>query len=303
MRLVLRRALPVLMAALALASTGCGSKSSERSPTGPRPPEPFGDDGRVRSMSEPYLGTAANFAILAGTPNITCNVGGTVVGDLGISPAAAIIGFGGAPCTDIGTSHAADAVAVTAKNDLTTAFGTLAGLSCSSNVGPDLVGLTLVSGVYCVSAAATNLSGLLQLDAQGNPNAVWVFKMSSSLITSPNSTVSVINGGSGCGVQWLVNSSATIDVNTTFVGNIVALTSIVLNGGATLNPGRALARNGSVTLNNNTISQAACLAAVVPPPFPGGAGGPGGVPALPYGMEWVLFALLVGIGAYTLSRR
>jgi Ice-binding-like len=302
MRPVLRWTAPVLMAALALANTACGSKSSEHTPTGPRPPVPFGDNGRVSSMSEPYLGTAANFAILAGTPNITCNVGGTVTGDLGIAPAAAILGFGGAPCTNVGTSHAADAVALTAKNDLTTAFGTLAGLGCSSTVGPDLVGLTLVPGVYCVNAAATNLSGLLQLNALGNPNAVWVFQMSSSLITSPNSTVSVINGGSGCGVQWLVNSSATIDVNTTFVGNIVALTSIVLNGGATLNPGRALARNGAVTLNNNIVSQAACLAATVPPPFPGGAGGPGGVAALPHGMEWALLVILVGTGTYILRR-
>ena len=297
---VLRCAIPVLMAALALANTGCGSKSSERTPTGPRPPGPLGDEGRVSSMSEPYLGTAANFAVLAGTPNITCNVGGTVTGDLGISPAAAIIGFP-VPCTNVGTSHAADAVAVTAKNDLTTAFGTLAGLGCSSTVGPDLAGLTLVPGIYCVNAAATNLSGLLRLDALGNPNAVWVFQMSSSLITSSGSTVSVINGGSGCGVQWLVNSSATIGSGTTFLGNIVALTSIVLNSGASLNPGRALARNGAVTLNSNIVSQAACAAATVPPPF---AGGPGsGVPALPHGMEWALLVIVLGTGAYILSRR
>ena len=82
--------------------------------------------------------------------------------------------------------------------------------------------------VYCVTAGATNLSGTLTLNAQGNPAANWVFQMSSSLITSPNSTVSFINGtpANACGVQWLVHSSATINSNTTFVGNILALTNI-----------------------------------------------------------------------------
>jgi hypothetical protein len=158
-----------------------------------------------------------------------------------------------------------------------------------------------VQGVYCVPAAVSNLTGTLQLDAQGNPNAVWVFQMSSSLDTSPNSTVSVINGGSGCGVQWLVRSSAVIATNTTFVGNILALTSITLNTGANVNPGRALARNGAVTLDTNTVNAVGCAAAVVPPPFPVG-GGPGGVPALPLGMEWALLAILVGTGTYLLRR-
>jgi hypothetical protein len=302
MRSVLRFAAPVLMAAVAMASTACGSKPSQRSPTGPQPPAPWGESGSVRSMAEPYLGTAANFAVLAGTPNVTCTGASLITGDVGISPAAAIIGFP-APCTDVGTLHAADATAATAKNDLTTAFGTLNGLSCSSTIGPDLAGLTLVSGVYCVTAAASNLTGTLQLDAQGNANAVWVFQMSSSLITSPNSTVSVINGGSGCGVQWLVRSSATIDTNTTFLGNIVALTSITLNTGARVTPGRALARNGAVTLDTNTVNAVACATATVPPPFPGGGPGPGPVPVLPHGLEWVLFAILVGTGAYILSRR
>ena len=301
MKSVLRFAALVLMAALAVANTACGSKSSQRSPTGPFPPAPpFSDDGRVRSMSEPYLGTAANFAVLASTA-VTCPAVSVITGDIGVSPAGVIGGFP-APCIDIGTLHMNDGVAATARADLTTAFGTLAGLGCSSTVGPDLAGLTLVSGVYCVTAAASNLTGTLLLDAQGNPNAVWVFQMSSSLITSPNSTVQVINGGSGCGVQWLVRSSATIDTNTTFVGNIVALTSITLNGGSSLTPGRALARNGQVTLNGTTINQTACLAATVPPPFPAGAGGPGGVPTLPRGMEWALLAILIGTGTYLLRR-
>src|SRR6202040_2960037 len=101
--------------------------------------------------------------------------------------------------------------------------------------------------------AVSNLTGTLTLNAQGNPNAVFVFLMSSTLITSPGSTVLITNGGNPCGVEWQVSSSATIDVGTTFLGNILALTSITLNAGANVT-GRTLARNAAVTLNTNNVS-------------------------------------------------
>jgi hypothetical protein len=252
------------------------------------------------ALAQSYLGGDLRpFAVLAGTPNVTCTGASLITGDIGISPAAAIIGFP-APCTNVGTLHAADAQAAAAQANLTTAYTTLASLPCNFTLGPDLGGRTLVPGVYCVSAAASNLTGVLTLDAQGNGNASWVFRMSSTLITSPNSVVTTINGGNPCGVQWQVSSSATIDTNTTFLGNILALTSITMNTGARL-VGRALARNGAVTLDTNNISFALCGAGAgdaPPPPF-----GSGGVPALPDGMEWALLVILVGIGAYIVSRR
>jgi Ice-binding-like len=252
------------------------------------------------ALAQGYLGgNLRPFAVLAGTPNVTCTGASVITGDVGISPAAAIIGFP-APCTDVGTLHAADAPAAAAQGDLTAAYTTLAGLPCSSTVGPDLAGLTLVQGVYCVNAAASNLTGTLTLDAQGNGNAVWVFRMSSSLITSSGSTVSVINGGNACAVQWQVSSSATIGSGTIFVGNILALTSIAMNTGATLT-GRALARNGAVTLDTNNVSFGACGAG-------GGPGGvpfpfPGPVPTLPEIGVWALLAILLGSGVYLLRRR
>jgi hypothetical protein len=132
-------------------------------------------------------------------------------------------------------------------------------------------------------------------------DAVFVFQMSSSLITSPNSTVSLVNGANACSVQWQVSSSATIDTGTTFVGNILALTSITMNSAANLT-GRALARNGAVTLNNNTISFALCGAGGgaggAPPPFP-----PVGVPTLPEVGKLALLVILLSSGAYFVSRR
>jgi hypothetical protein len=109
------------------------------------------------------------------------------------------------------------------------------------------------------------LTGTLQLDAEGNPDAVWIFQVGSALTTAPSSTVSFVNGvGRACNVFWQVTSNATIDTNTTFVGTILALTSIWVATGASID-GRALARNGEVTLDNNRITQSDC-AAVSPPP-------------------------------------
>jgi len=255
--------------------------------------------GPSPALAQAYLGTNLTpYAVLAGT-TVTCTGASLVTGDVGVSPGSAITGFP-APCTNVGTSRIPPA-SDPGQAALLTAYGTLAAQPCSSTVGPDLAGLTLVQGVYCVNAAASNLTGTLTLDAQGNPNAVWVFRMSSSLITSSGSTVAVVNGGNACGVEWQVSSSATIGSGTTFVGNILALTSIALNTGANLT-GRALARNGAVTLDTNNISFGACGAGGgpggPPPPFP-----PGPVPTLPEIGAWALLVVLLGSGAYALSRR
>lgn len=200
----------------------------------------------------PPLGTAQSFAVLGATPNVN-NTGPTVVtGDLGVSPAASVVGF--PPGTVIGTIHAADATAASAQSANTTAYGALAGQACNTSFGvpTDLAGMTLVPGVYCFASSASN-TGLLQLDGQGNANAVWVFKTVSTLITSSASTVTIINSGQACNVFWQVGSSATLGTTTTFVGNILALTDITLQTSASLS-GRALAQTGTVTLDSNSVS-------------------------------------------------
>ena len=251
------------------------------------------------ALAQAFLGgNLRPFAVLAGS-TVTCTGASTITGDIGVSPGAAIVGFP-APCTNIGTQHSADVQAAAAQADLVTAYNTLASLPCSSTIGPDLAGLTLVPGIYCVPAAASNLTGTLTLDGQGSTVASWVFRMSSTLITSPGSIVNTINGANPCAIEWQVSSSATIDTNTQFRGNILALTAITMNTGANL-IGRALARNAAVTMDTNAVSFALCGAGAgdaPPPPF-----GVGGVPALPYGLEWVLLVIIVGLGAYAVSRR
>ncbi len=199
------------------------------------------------------LGTAGSFAVLAGT-GITNTGPTTITGDIGTFPTASITGV--TSLTLSGTNHAGDSVTQGAKTDLVTAYTTAAGEGPTTAIPADLVGQTLTPGVYN-SAAAIGLSGVLTLDAAGDPNAVWVFQAGSTLITDSGSRVVMLNGAQSCNVYWQVGSSSTLGTNSTFIGTIMALTSISLQTGAKLD-GRALARNGAVTLDTNTITRSAC---------------------------------------------
>lgn len=218
--------------------------------------------GTVRAAVAPSLGTAQSFAVL-GASTVT-NTGPTIItGDLGVSPGNAITGFPPG-IVNGGAIHAADAVALQAQNDVTTAYNALTSQPCTATLtGQDLGGKTLVPGVYCYASSA-QLTGTLTLDAQGNPNAVFIFKIGSTLTTASGAIVQVINGGSPCNVYWQVGSSATLGTTTRFVGNILALASISLTTGSTVT-GRALARTAAVTMDTNRVSFAACTAAIVTP--------------------------------------
>ena len=214
------------------------------------------------------LGSAATFAVLAGTPAVT-NSGSTIIdGDLGIHPAVAVTGF--PPGTLNGTIHAADAIALQAKVDLAAAYDDAAGRTPAVVVaGGALGGMTLVAGVYNAGGRTLDLTGALTLDGQNDPSAVWIFQAPSDLITAASSSVTFINGGQACNVFWQVTSSATLGADSSFAGNIVALTSITMLSRVTLS-GRALARNGGVTLMNDMIAYPACFvpAPTAPPAAP-----------------------------------
>jgi len=224
------------------------------------------------------LGTADSFAVLAGS-TVTNTGPSTINGDLGVSPGTAVTGF--PPGTVNGTIHASDAVAIQAQADLTTAYDDAAGRIPAVAVSGDLGGSILTAGVY-KSGSTLGLTGTLTLDAQGDPNAVFIFQVGSSLTTASGSRVALINGAQSCNVFWQIGSSATLGTSSVFRGNLLALTSITVNNGVTLD-GRALARNGAVTLDNDTITAARCAATSTGPPTvggtppmtPAGDGGPG----------------------------
>ena len=218
---------------------------------------PFAVGGSAGAATSPVdLGTATSFAVLAGQ-SVTNTGPSTINGDLGVSPGTSITGF--PPGTVNGTTHQTDATAAQAQNDLTTAYTDAAGRPGGASVSADLGGQTLTPGVYN-SASEMGLTGNLTLDAQGDASAVWIFQMGSSLTTASASSVNLINGASSCNVFWQVGSSATLGTNSTFRGTVMALTSIAVQTGATVD-GRALARNGSVTLDTNTFTLSTCAAA------------------------------------------
>ena len=205
--------------------------------------------------------TLTTFGVLGGST--VTNTGPTVVtGNLGVSPGSAVTGFPPGIVTG-GTINVANGLAATAQCELTSAYNTAAGLM-STGSAPGLIGtLTLTPGVYFIPTSLS-LNGPLTLDAQGNPNAQFIFQIGSTLTTASSSSVLLINNARAANVFWQVGSSATLGTSSTFAGNILALTSITLTTGATLN-GRALARNGAVTLDSNTIT---VPAAVLPPGVP-----------------------------------
>lgn len=219
--------------------------------------------GPSQAWAASILGTAGTFAVLGGS-TVTNVPTSTIVGNVGVwssGGANAVTGFNSSPGVAVsdpqvtgGLVHAGTAVAQSTQGQLTNAITSLGLLGAGTLQPADLAGLTLAPGVYTVPAGVSNLTGTLTLDGGGNANAGWVFLMNSSLITSPGSVVNVINTGAGAGVFWDVRSSATLDTSTLFQGNILALTSITLNTGATIGCGRALASTGAVTLDANSIS-------------------------------------------------
>jgi outer membrane autotransporter protein len=200
------------------------------------------------------LGSAEDFAVLAGST--VTNTGPTVIngGSVGVWPSLAIVGFPPGLVTPPGTFHAGDGVAELAQTDLTTAYDFVAGLPSDFDLsGQDLGGLTLSPAVYSFTSSA-QLTGVLTLDGQGDPDAEFFFQIGSTLTTASDSAVLLINGANGNNVYWQVGSSATLGTNTVFAGNILANESITLNTGAVITCGRALARTGAVTLDNNVIT-------------------------------------------------
>jgi len=197
------------------------------------------------AATQPRLSTATSFAVLAGS-TIT-NTGSSVIhGAIGLSPGSAVTGF---PPGSATSKQKTNAVARQAKTDLVTTYNDLASWRATrSMTGLDLGGKTLTPGVYTFSSSA-QLTGTLTLSGNG----IFIFQMGSTLTTASNSRVLVTNGAQGCGVYWKVGSSATLGSGTQFKGTIVALTSITMVTGATILPGRALARNGAVTLDSNRI--------------------------------------------------
>lgn len=205
----------------------------------------------VLAMAPPVnLGTASGYAVLAGS-TITNTGPSTITGDVGLFPGTAFTGQSSVALA--GTVHLADAAANAAKNDLVSAYDAAAGRLPVTRIPTELGGTTLKPGVYDSADGTFQITGTLTLDAQGDPNAVFIFKAASTLITASGSNVALVNGAQYSGAFWKVGSSATLGTGSHIAGHIMAMASITANTGATVQ-GSLLARTAAVTLDTNTIN-------------------------------------------------
>ena len=214
------------------------------------------------------LGTTSDFAVLAGstiTNTGTTTINGSVGGNVGLYPGTVFTGR--ADVSVSGAVHLTDTVAIAAKDDLVTAYNDAESRLPVTRIPTELGGTTLTPGTYDSADGTFQITGNLTLDAQGDPDGVFVFKTASTLITASDSSVNLINSARFCRTFWQVGSSATLGTNSKFVGHIFAMESITANTGAAVQ-GQLLARNGAVTLDSNTITNGICEAATPPIPTP-----------------------------------
>ncbi len=212
------------------------------------------------------LNSVERFGIIAGV-GVSNNAGFSQIRnmDVGISPGVrtSVTGFPPAVIL-LGAIYASDdilpagtaAMLVQAKQDLTNAYLFAEGATSPAPalVAGDQGGLTLTPGIYKSTSTLLIQNGNLTLDAQGNPNAVWIFQIASDFTTVGGAGGSIIlsGGAKASNIFWQVGSSATLGNNTIFKGNILALTSITMNANAVAE-GRMLARNGSVVMTSTNI--------------------------------------------------
>jgi hypothetical protein len=213
------------------------------------------------------LGTATSFAVLAGT-GVTNAGSSTVSGDLGTYPTVSVAGFPPGIVESPYSTFAADSVALGAQTDLTTAYDQAAGEGPPTTEPVDLSNLTLTAGVYQSSSDGSfTVNGPQPLTLSGGGVFIFQTGASQSLITSTTSNVAYIDGASPCNVFWQIGSSATLD-GPTFVGTVMAATSITVGSGVTVD-GRLLAETGDVTLISDTINPSVgCSSSISPASLP-----------------------------------
>ena len=233
---------------------------------------------RVKAQGQPTvnLGTTSTYAVLAGSTitntgtttingSVGGNISGNVGGDIGLFPGTVFTGR--ASVTVSGAVHLTDTAASKAKDDLVTAYNDAEGRTPVTRIPSELGGTTLKPGTYDSADGTFQITGTLTLDAEGNPDGVFVFKTASTLKTASASNVNLINSARFCRTFWKVGSSATLGTNSHFVGHIFALASITATTGATIQ-GQLLARDGAVTLDNNIITNGFCATTPIPTPVP-----------------------------------
>lgn len=242
------RSITVFAVTVALLLAACNNNQDDPSPSSKNP---VVIPVQATTQTSVILGSTSTLAILAGA-SITSTGATNITGDIGLSPGSSIGGF--PPGILTGTQHINNATSDQAKLDLTAAYNDLAGrtstdiVTLSGNIG----GLTLTPGLYKSTSSLAISSGDLTFDAKGNADAVFIIQIATTLTTTSGRKVILSGGALASNIFWQVGSSATFGTTSVFKGTVLAMQSITLNTGATVD-GRVLARTGSITMAGNTI--------------------------------------------------
>jgi len=241
----------------------------------------------------PSLGEAGRFVLLAPAAITTTGVTAISNGDIGISPAARTFlagftaGVNAGELTQLtnGLSYAADdtnpapyayplhystpvigapwtttgAMLTQANTDLGIADTFLAAdpnPNVASQLCPTELGtLVLTRGVYKVASNVGITTGPLHLDAQGDPNAVFIFNIGGTLTTGASGSIVLDGGAQAKNVYWRTSGITTIAAGTTFYGNVFATTQVNVLAGAMIT-GSLFAITDRITLISDTVTKA-----------------------------------------------
>ncbi len=203
----------------------------------------------------PYFGAATAFAALS-AGGVSNEGQSTIYGDLGVSPGAALTGTETITRTG-GTDHTNDAMATQAQTDAKKSYDALSDEACTMDLsGKDLGGVTLNPGVYCFNDDAV-LNGVLVLDAQGNPNANFIFKVASNFHAGLGSIVLLVDNGETCNVLWQVAGTVSFDQDADITGAFLSIGGAVMSPGSKVN-GKLLSQMGSIEIHSAQIYNNFC---------------------------------------------
>jgi len=198
------------------------------------------------------IGAAATFGVIAAT-TIT-NSGATVVtGECGVSPGSAIVGFPAGICS-LGESVGVAAPAANAAAACLSVFNAGTALVATKELSSaNLNGQNLPPGVYTFPALAVTNTGTVTLNGATNPTGQWVFKISSTLVTSALSQVVLTNGALASNVFFIIGSSATLGATSVMNGNVIAHTAVNLGAAARVQ-GTVCAITAAITMSTNSVN-------------------------------------------------
>jgi hypothetical protein len=204
------------------------------------------------------FGTLRQFAVLSRSGVYNSGLT-TLVGEVGTYPVKKEVGFSdeaGSVIVLKGFNHQGDDMSLQAHRDINALSDVLKLESPLTTISTDL-GETLAPGAYISNSGIFKLKDTLVLDANNDPDAIFVFKMSRDLQTQPSSAIVLKNGAKACNVFWYVENEASLGAGSTFVGNLIVLKDVVLEKDARVR-GSVFSRKGKVTLNSNTVTRALC---------------------------------------------